>query len=252
MRLSVYSARRRDDRRYNAAMRPPVIGITCDTATPHTPARWRYESPCEYSRAVTAAGGVPLLLPYESRHIAAYLRLCDGFLLSGGDDPDTTRFGEPVHPRANLMHPGRQAFESALLAALDATHHPVLGVCLGMQMMALHAGGRLHQHLPDAPGFDEHRAAAHDNKPHTVTALDGSQHYLRRGGTVHSKHHQAVADTGAMRPIAAFDGVVEAIDRPDAPRRFYLGVQWHPECTADEELGLGLIRRFVEACGGRK
>lgn len=229
----------------------PIIGITCDTAAGHTPDNWTYESPHAYCRVVVQAGGVPFLLPYELERIPDYLRMCHGLILSGGDDPDTTPFGQPVHPKAKLMHPQRQAFESALLAALDATPHPVLGVCLGMQMMALHAGGSLHQHLPDAPGFDEQRAAAHYKRPHDLRLLaaPGIDSYLTPG-VVHSRHHQAVADPGALRPIADFDGVIEAIASPADPgRRFYLGVQWHPECTVDDPLGPGLIRRFVQACG---
>ena len=229
-------------------MTQPIIGITCDTVAGATGEKWKYESPYQYARCVAQAGGIPFLLPYEAGCIGDYLRLCQGFLLSGGDDPDVTRYGDRLHPKANVMHPQRQAFESGLLAALDATSHPALGVCLGMQLMALHAGGRMHQHLPDAPGFDEGRAGSHRDAPHAISLITGDQPYLPRAGQVHSKHHQAVADPGRLRAIAAHDGVIEAIDDPANPRRFYVGVQWHPECTADEELGIGLIRRFVEAC----
>ena len=227
-------------------MTGPIIGITCDTAAGHDVDRWAYESPHAYSKAVADCGGVPLLLPYELRRIPDYLRLCDGLIFSGGDDPDTTGFGDPIHPKAKLMHHQRQEFESALLAALSDTAHPVLGVCLGMQLMALQAGGRLHQHLPDAPGFDERRAAAHYKSPHAIEPLPGAPQYLQPG-VVHSRHHQAVADPGSLRAVAHYDGVIEAIVGPDS-RRFYLGVQWHPECTKHEPLGNGLIRRLVEAC----
>jgi putative glutamine amidotransferase len=247
----------------------PVIGITCDTAQPRSEsdpqrcspdARWKYESPFEYAAAVSRAGGVPLLLPMIVEAIPDYLRLCQGFLFSGGDDPDTTAYGEPAHPAAKLLHPSRQKFETHLLAALDRTDHPVLGICLGMQMMALNAGGRLHQHLPDAPGISAAQAAAHRGATHGLrlvvnhTVLPGAAGETLPGAGVYSHHHQAVADPGHMRTVALSHnshetgGVIEAIDREDAADRFYLGVQWHPERTADPVMGQSIIDRFVAAC----
>ncbi len=233
----------------------PIIGITPDTASPNDAERssprerFRYESPATYSRAVVAAGGVPVILPYHVEAIADYLQLCDGFILSGGDDPDTTPFGEAVHPAAKLLHPLRQQFELALLAALDATVHPVLGICLGMQLMALHAGGRLHQHLPDAPNLTADQAAMHRGHDHAIVPTPGHVH-LPAAGRVYSHHHQAVADAGRLSVAAVSDEasgrLIEAIELSDA-RRFYLGVQWHPERTADASLGPALIGRFVAA-----
>ena len=242
------------------AHRRPIIGITCDTAAPNEVERcsggsprerFRYESPGTYARAVVAAGGVPVLLPYHVECIGDYLAMCDGFLLSGGDDPDTTPYGEPVHPAAKLLHPRRQEFETALLAALDAARHPVLGICLGMQMMALHHGGRLHQHLPDAPGMNPEQAAAHRGVHDIV--LTKPDHAVLLPGAVDSSHHQAVAAAGNMRVVATRDarsgGVIEAIDAPQFNGRFYLGVQWHPERTASEGMGQRLIDSLVHACG---
>ncbi|MBI1371059.1 MAG: gamma-glutamyl-gamma-aminobutyrate hydrolase family protein [Planctomycetes bacterium] len=232
----------------------PIIGITCDTNRPTEPgAIWRHESPATYAAAVTSAGGVPILLPCEIEHIDAYLKLCDGFVLSGGNDPDTTPYGQKPHPKADLLHPARQAFESALIAAIQRTDHPVLGICLGMQMMALNAGGKLHQHLPDAPGFDEASAACHKSAPHDVRLIMRDHPYLPRRGRVYSMHHQAVADPGAMRTIAVSEQagaspVIEAIDRPNADGRFYLGVQWHPERTDDDALGIGLFEHLIAHC----
>lgn len=232
-----------------------VIGITCDTASPSEVERcsprerFRYESPGTYARAVVAAGAVPVILPYHVECIGDYLALCDGFIFSGGDDPDTTPYGEPVHPAAKLLHPRRQEFETALLAALDATRHPVLGICLGMQMMALHHGGKLHQHLPDAPGINAEQAAAHRGTHQIALATAG--HSVLVPGSVDSRHHQAVAAPGKMRVVAVSDEasgrVIEAIDAPQFNGRYYLGVQWHPERTADEKLGQRLIMKLVEA-----
>jgi putative glutamine amidotransferase len=139
------------------------------------------------------------------------------------------------------MDPRRQAFEVALLEALDAEGEvPVLGICLGMQLMGLHKGGRLDQHLPESlPTAESHSP----RRSHAVSGELGC-------GPVHSHHRQALVDPGALRVIArAEDGLIEAVR--DEARPFYVGVQWHPERTEDEALGPGLFRSLVAAARAR-
>lgn len=195
------------------------------------------------SKAITRAGGAPVLLPHELGSVEAYLSMCDAIVLGGGDDPDTTPFGEAPHEKAELVTPERQAFELAVLAGLDGSDHPVLGICLGMQYMALHHGGRLRQHLPDV--LDETQAALHAHGEHAIESLDETQ---LDNGVVFSHHHQAVADAGSMAVVAVSEDVIEAIALPHTDR-FYLGVQWHPERGGDAALGQQLFDRLVGACG---
>jgi putative glutamine amidotransferase len=211
----------------------PLIGITADA----TAERFSLARPL--ADLVVRAGGVPAVLPCLPDCIGAYLDRCDGFILSGGDDPDTRQWGIPLHPKAKPIDPDRQRFEWALLEALDARRgHPVLGVCLGMQMMAIHAGGTLDQHLPDGLAT----AADHwDRSRHPVSGALGD-------GIVHSHHRQAIVDPGSLRVAAtAPDGVIEAVRREDDA--FYLGVQWHPERTDDPRLGLAIAEALVTAAG---
>ena len=77
-------------------------------------------------------------------------------MISGGADVDPDRYGADAHPRTANWRPDRDAWESALLDAADAVDLPVLGVCRGMQLMAVHAGGSLDQHTPDLVGHEEH------------------------------------------------------------------------------------------------
>ena len=228
----------------------PVIGITADLAEVEGRGP-RAQCAMAYCRAVAAAGGVPVILPPIEVAAGEHLKRCDGLVLTGGDDPRVEPFGDVTHAKASpLVHPERQAYEAALLRLLEGHTHlsgggiPVLGVCLGMQMMALVAGGRLNQHMPD----DVPTAAAHaGNAVHRVKpVVEG----VLPEGEVTSCPHQAVRESGRLRVVAtAEDGVIEAIDDPS--RRFYLGVQWHPERTADPGLGAGLFARLVEAARGR-
>jgi putative glutamine amidotransferase len=229
-------------------MTHPLIGITTDSR--EEAAGLMYFARFHYSEAVAAAGGVPVLLPHEPQLAATYVERCDGLLLSGGDDPRMEPFGEPTHPQATPMHERRQAFELAMLEALaDRVDKPVLGVCLGMQMMALAAGGSLHQHLPDICP----QAAAHRRQEHEIvlTARDSLLCRLagcesRSSRAVYSNHHQAVSSGGSLRVTAWGPGeVIEAIEDP--ARRFYLGVQWHPERGDDGPLSRGLVASLVRA-----
>jgi len=215
----------------------PLVGVTCDTIN------GRFVCPATYTDAITRAGGVPLLLPNIPQLAPAYADACGAFVFTGGEDPDTAPFGEPTHGAATVVEPDRQAFEVALLQELADRHRdkPVLGVCLGMQWMALLAGGSLDQHLPDnLPTHADHA----DDRAHSIEPA--SPDSWLGAGSVTSKHHQAVRDPGALRLVAlAHDGVIEAIDDP--ARRFYRGVQWHPERTNSDPLGGDLYRALVVA-----
>jgi putative glutamine amidotransferase len=216
-------------------MAVPLIGITADTDGPAFTLRR------EYVAAVNHAGGAAVILPCQPECAAAIIERMDGVILSGGDDPIMERWGAPTHPRAKPLHPDRQAFEIALLEAIEERPRlPVLGVCLGMQLMGLHAGGTLDQHLPDT------LATAADHWGRRAHAVEGEL----GAGVVVSHHRQALTSAGRLRVVArAADGVIEAVRSDDRP--FYLGVQWHPERTDDPALGRELIRRLVAAASSR-
>jgi len=219
-----------------APERPPVIGLTADIARDEH-GRPRHQVRSTYVDAVLRSGGIPVILPADESVRAALIPLVDGVVIIGGDDIDVRHLGVALHPEARVMDPQRQAAEFALLRALDAEpSKPVLGICLGMQLMGVHRGGELVQHLGDRlPDADRHR----NDSRHPVESEIGS-------GMVASFHHQALADAADLEVIGrSDDGVIEAVRDPRRP--FYLGVQWHPERTEDPAMGDGVIRRLVDA-----
>jgi len=225
----------------------PIIGITVDNRD-NSRASGTYEVATAYGRAVTRAGGSPILLPHEIECVEHYLAICDGLVLTGGVDPDSEPRGQALPPLARRMDPTRQTFELALLRqADDRPDWPVLGICLGMQLMALLAGGSLDQYLPDTLGHPE---IHQDNRRHPIERLVCDSALFDEGVAVEecvvSSHQQAVAHAGRLRIIAkTADGVIEAIDDPS--RRFYGGVQWHPERGGEGSLSDGLMGRLVHA-----
>ncbi len=94
-------------------MKRPLIGITVDNVNSSL-ASGKYKSNVAYSRSVAEAGGIPLLLPQEVALAEYYVDLCDGLMLTGGDDILPEPFGVERHPEARCMEPQRQAFELSL------------------------------------------------------------------------------------------------------------------------------------------
>jgi len=221
-------------------MQRPLVGITVDVEERR--GRERLGAGLDYAQCVVRAGGSPVFLPPILDELPAHLDLCSAFVLIGGDDPIMERFGERTHPKATPVRTVRQAFETALLTALDPGT-PVLGVCFGMQLMALAAGGQLDQHMPDTMGDG---ATRHWEGEHPVVGVtDGPSGATIASGVIYSRHRQRVVDAGSMVVTArSDDGVIEAV--ADPARSFYVGVQWHPERTATHSLGQGLFDRLVE------
>ena len=218
----------------------------------------RYEQPRAYADGVVRAGGLPFPVPCGDPSLAGeYLALCDGLLVAGGDfDIPPERYGEARRPGCGPSRPGRTAFEEAMAAGAVAAGIPVLGVCGGMQLLAVVRGGALHQHLPDDLGVSHEQPPPKDVPSHPVEVAPGSI-LARLAGPgsldVNSTHHQAVSRPGSGMAVSARapDGVVEAIEMDGHP--FALGVQWHPEVLASRDpRQAAILRGFVLAAGERR
>ncbi len=229
----------------------PLVGVTADILL-SPGARPKAGQALTYLDAVARAGGVPVLLPPIVELAPEHARRCDAIVFTGGNDIAMEPIGGVSHPRSEPMHPQRQAYEFALLRALDdireLRERPVLGVCLGMQMMAMHRGGTLNQHLADTlPSAENHRHdRTHRIVPTQIAAPANITSFIHAPGEVASNHHQGVSDPGPLSVLAhAPDGVIEAL--ADLSRPFYVGVQWHPERTPAAALGLGVFEAFIQA-----
>ena len=237
---------------HSAKSGKPLIGITtvpsCDTEGKVLSVAVSYD----YIAAVNENGGCPVLLPAlkDRATIMEYVNSLDGLVLAGGLDIPPAAYGEKPHETVEPMTPARYDFESRLITRWLESGKPVLGICLGMQLVNVLRGGTMIQDIPSEIGGEVvHRS---DNAYHDISIEPGSRLARisgKRGESVFSNHHQAVDDIGkGLRPVARSpDGVVEALERTDG--NYGLFVQWHPEAMENNtEHRDAIFSDFVRNC----
>lgn len=204
-----------------------------------------------YARAIAEAGATLIYLPLGGA-AEDLLDAVDGLLLPGGDDlPPPTPYPASVH--FDLVPEAQLEFDRALLDSALSRGLPCLGICYGMQLLALAHGGRLIYDLAtDRPTAAQHRLAEADGR-HAVQIDAGTrlaQILESEHCDVNSLHHQAVDSPGAGLRVCARsdDGVVEAIETTQTG--FSLGVQWHPEKLASQT-SRRIFAAFVSAARSR-
>ena len=102
----------------------------------------------DYGKAIRRAGGIPVFLTWKKRHANFWAAHLDGFLFTGGGDPDPKYYGQSMLPECGTPNVPRDEFELALLKAAVAAGKPVLGICRGEQMLNVALGGTLIQDIP--------------------------------------------------------------------------------------------------------
>ena len=239
--------------------RRPVIGIPAAALErPPAPGAAYYQFNGNYPAALAASGALPVIIPLgltEDSLTDLFDRL-DGLCLAGGVDVDPAFYGEARHSALGKVDAARDVTELTLARWALAADLPLFGICRGIQLLNVAAGGSLYQDLaaqvPSARQHDYSHADSPWERPvHMVRVAEGSRLAALLGtGEVmtNSFHHQAVKQVaGAFVPVAwTPDGVVEGIEAPG--HRFALGVQWHPEgMFTTDPLARELFAAFVEA-----
>jgi putative glutamine amidotransferase len=229
----------------------PLIAVVGYHLASGRVSRWPeggYGVPGAYIDALRRANARILTVnPGETNDAAEILEPFDGLLLVGGGDVDPARYGaEPDLEHNYGVETDRDELEIALIHEADQIGMPTLAICRGMQIMNVAFGGTLHQHLPDMPGLLEHGVPIADTiSTHEVTPAPWSRlSATTKSGplTCSSHHHQGVERLGE-RIVAtghSSDGLIEAIELgandPDGlDATWMVGVQWHPEDTADAD-----------------
>ena len=183
----------------------------------------------DYARSVYAAGGMPVHLPLDA-DAADWAHHLDGLVLTGGADVEPERYGHDNH--ASDTEPRRDEVEFTLFETALGDGLPVLGICRGLQLINVHQGGTLEQHVPEHSRYD---IAPHEES-HVLTITPGTTLHALYGGMleVNSLHHQTIGDVGQGLSVTAVaeDGVVEGIEMAGVP---VIAVQWHPEMMRHDD-----------------
>jgi putative glutamine amidotransferase len=244
----------------------PVIGIVTQTlkAVPgQSPRAWSMEP--KYVQVVAAAGAVPWLIPLlrDAETLRYLYQHLDGLFLTGGVDVDPANYHEATHVLCGVTDPDRDWTEMTLTRWALADRKPVLGVCRGIQVLNVTAGGTLYQDLaaqyPRAikhDYFSPGGSTTRDFLAHDVRVFSGSCLAAVLGSDavpVNSMHHQGIKDLapGLAACAVAPDGLIEGVEGRNG--QFLLGVQWHPEELADRDPAMRrLFTTFLAAAGAGK
>ena len=231
-------------------MKKPVIGIIPSQQNQFS----EYKLKKVYVQAVQAAGGLPLLIPFSADHelIQLYLARLDGLLLTGGLDLDPYLYGEEPEPGLGAIDPERDHFEILLAQLAYQQQVPTLGICKGLQVLNVAAGGSLIQDLSSRGEkvYQHYQDAPRAYPTHQVTINQSSNLYRiiqKEKIRVNSLHHQAIKEVAPNFRVAAKsgDGIIEAIENKGPG--FVLGIQWHPEeMWAEERTAYQLFLALVK------
>ena len=221
----------------------PLIGLT----TYRQPAQtgvWNVEAaflPAEYFDSVNRAGGIAVLLPPQdvtaddARSIVAGL---DGLIICGGRDVDASLYGQAAGELTDAPDKTRDALELALYSAAIEADLPFLGICRGQQVLNVHQGGTLIQHLPDVVGSNKYQLGNAEFTIADINVDGGSLLSKALGGDSKVSgalyHHQAIDQLGKGLKVVARseDNIVEAVELEG--HSFGVAVQWHPEHSPED------------------
>lgn len=211
-----------------------------------------------FVRVLEEEGAVPIVLPLvrEEQTLRVMYGKIDGLLLAGGVDIDPSYFGEAPHPKLGKVDAQRDWMELLVTPWALSEGMPILGICRGIQVLSVAAGGNIWQDIAaQKSGAMEHLyATTSANKiAHKVSIVPGSRlsdMFPSGELSVNSFHHQAVKDVGGGLTVTAVapDGIIEAVEKQG--KSWVIGVQWHPEWLLDDNPAMRrLFKEFVRFCG---
>jgi putative glutamine amidotransferase len=212
----------------------------------------------DYHKSVAANGGIPVILPFINPEMTLEtLPLCDGIILSGGEDVDPQFYGQDPHIHLGPTLPDRDLVEIEIVKYAIKNNIPILAVCRGVQILNVALGGTLIQDIPSQmkEPIQHSQTVERRRDTHWVNISTDSKLYQILDADrvrVNSLHHQALDKVSEDLRVVAMssDGIVEAVEYIHSST-FTVGVQWHPESMASSNSRMNnLFIEFIKSSSG--
>lgn len=237
----------------------PLIGLNADFRPAHNRMPSYSFLATGYYRSISAAGGVPVILPPtdDVDSINRMLDAVDGFIMVGGQDLDPVNDGFMRHPSVRPMDPFREKFDRMLMNEIAERRMPVFGIGVGHQLLNVSQGGNLFLHIPeDLPSAVPHRDSIDPCHRHSLDVVSDSivgRVYGDGEIRVNSRHHMAIDEVAPGFRVTARcpDGVIEAIES-EMMDWLAVGTQFHPESDAASALDIRLFEEFILGVAARQ
>lgn len=237
-------------------MKKPIIIITPTVNSGYS----QLNMSMAYNNAIAENGGIPLMVGFktEEQDAEQLVKICDGVLFSGGDDLHPETYGELTHANCGVITPERDELELNLFKYCVKYNKPMLGICRGIQLINVAAGGTCIQDIPSefkpengCPALQHRQTTAANHGTQEIVVEKNSKLAEITGKEtlmVNSFHHQACKDVadGWVVTGRARDGMIECIENPSL--KFALATQWHPEHLVRFEDQRNIFKAFIKAC----
>lgn len=165
---------------------------------------------------------IPIIINSNDKEV---IKFCDGIVFPGGDEIEENDIN--------------------LIKYLYDKDIPCFGICLGMQEMGYAFNGHFNK-------ISNYNHLKKDKYVHEVKINKKSKLYKildKEIIKVNSRHKDYLIDTNLF--ITGVSDVIESIE--DTNKRFFIGVQWHPESMLDYDLNSNLlVEAFIKECGNYK
>ncbi|MBR3841346.1 MAG: gamma-glutamyl-gamma-aminobutyrate hydrolase family protein [Erysipelotrichales bacterium] len=227
-------------------MKPRILITARECMNGDNPA-WQVNK--AYTEAIIKAGGIPVICPPQAlEQLEIIGDLCEGMLVTGGDDLEPSLYNQPKHPTTVCADYALDKMDMELISYFYKFRKPILGICRGIQSINVAFGGTLYQDLPSE--YVPMREDGHSKTEHLVYFEKGTygEQVFGKVFMVNSYHHQAIKALGNGLTVSGVseDGIIEAVEGRDL-----FAVQWHPEKLVDVEEHMRLFVDFIDMCKER-
>lgn len=214
----------------------PIIGIIGRVGKNN---KYYIKTNDEYRVAVVNSGGIPIMI------MPLYKESIDKIKPFSNNDPKL-EFNEIINICDGFIFPGGDkwyGYEYSLYLEILKQNKPILGICLGMQMMA-----NLHNCSDLTKKILNHNS--NENYVHSIFLKDSILKKILKINElkVNSRHNSAITKCDNLL-ISSYssDNIIESIEMPN--NLFVIGVQWHPESLYNKDTyNKKIFDTFIQAC----